>query len=163
MPALLIACGAAIVAVVTTASVFFVRTRDRSIRVPLAVQLPSCREGAFEPTKPPNDQLNDIFDKIVREQCERSKGLDGTASLSGGTLLVSLHNPSPFPITSARLRVEVTSSQAKELTREYELHGTVARFADGSLRAATNLDSRTVRTFRATLVSAWFEDMNASN
>jgi hypothetical protein len=106
-------------------------------------------------TPPPH--LDDILGQLEREQCENSKGLDGTAMLNDNELILQVHNPSAYTLKSARVQFVFTLSTGPSFSREYEFQGSIPNWSDGTLSTNTNLKSRGVRAMKAALVSVWFE------
>jgi len=99
---------------------------------------------------------SDIFDQLEREQCERSKGLDGVAILSGKLLTIQLHNTSAYTITGARVAFRFTSETGPTFERQYEFSGSIPDWSDGELTTNTNLASRHLRSMEGQLVSLSF-------
>jgi hypothetical protein len=131
--------------------------RPRPIKSVVSIELPSCQGGVYTSRIQGGDVFDRIADDDLKRECEYSKGLTGNAVLSAIGLTLEVHNPSAYPLMSAKVRLKFVLQNGTEFTREYKFDGRVPPLGDGSLLATANLDLASMRSVSGAITRLSFD------
>jgi hypothetical protein len=154
---ILLGCLAVLLAVGAAVALLVSVTRTKELRAPIVLALPNCKGGVYtKPAAEPVDLFDDLGNDAKKRACDGTKGFQGEAILSGSTLTLRIHNSELSPMVFAHVRLILKPKHASSFQRDYRLEGKIAPLGDGEMRTTTNLDSRKLDSFSASVTWVYF-------
>ena len=154
---ILFGCLAVLITVGAAVAVLVSVSRTKELRAAIVLALPNCKGGVYtKPEAEPVDLFDDLGNDAEERACDGTKGFQGEAILAGSTLTLRIHNSELSPMVFAHVRLILNPEQGSSFQRDYRLAGKIAALGDGELRTTTNLDSRRLDSFSASITWVYF-------